>query len=252
MAVQHASEMSEQQKDDLFAGSRDPVEPFRFDASVARVFSDMVNRSVPGYGQLVDLTGLVGARFVRPGTRCYDLGCSLGAITFSLLARTPGSDARLVAVDKAPAMIEALADRLRGTPEGGRVETLCADLLDLPIENASLVVLNLTLQFIPPQERLGLLRRIRQGLVPGAALILSEKVRFADAAEQRLLTALHEDYKRANGYSEMEISRKRAALDRVLVPDTLEQHLRRLKEAGFDHVTRWFQGLNFVSLLAWT
>jgi tRNA (cmo5U34)-methyltransferase len=243
--------MSNGGRDELFAEPRALIEPFRFDAQVASVFADMVGRSVPGYRELVELTALVGARFVRPGTRAYDLGCSLGAVSVALLASTPGVACDIVAVDKAPAMVDAFGRRLSGVPQAGRIRPVCADLESVSIADASLVVLNLTLQFIPPDRRPDLLCRIRAGLVPGGALVLSEKTRPEDPAEQALLTALHEDFKRARGYSELEISQKRAALERVLIPDTPEQHLERLRAAGFPRVVRWFQCLNFVSFLAW-
>jgi len=244
--------MTSEGRDDLFAGPRASDGPFRFDESVVRVFPDMVARSVPCYPQLVGLTGLLGARFIRAGTRCYDLGCSLGAVTLSLLDRSPALDYRVIAVDNSPAMVAALGDRLRGRSDRARVSPVCADLASVKIEDASLVVLNLTLQFIPPQRRLDLLRSVRRGLVPGGALILSEKVRSSDPCEADLLTALHEDFKRANGYSELEISRKRSSLERVLIPDTPQALRDRLTASGFEHYTQWFQCLNFVSILAWT
>jgi tRNA (cmo5U34)-methyltransferase len=244
--------MNEDAKDELFSGPGREGEPFRFDSAVVRVFPDMVGRSVPCYDQLVGLSGLLGRRFVSPGTNVYDLGCSLGAVTCSLLEHVPDISCRLVAVDNSSAMIETLTARLQGMGLGGRVTPVCAEAESIPIENASLVVLNLTLQFIPPEQRLPLLSRIRRSLVPGGALILSEKVRATDPDEDRLLTALHEDFKRANGYSELEIGRKRAALEQVLIPEEPELHLKRLREAGFPHYARWFQCLSFVSFVAWT
>jgi tRNA (cmo5U34)-methyltransferase len=239
-------------RDDLFARPRPASEPFRFDASVARVFPDMVSRSVPCYRQLVELTGLLGARFVQTDSRCYDLGCSLGAVTFSLLEQAPDTDYRVIAVDSSAAMVSALADRLRWCAVSERVSPVCADLASVRIRDASLVVLNLTLQFVSPERRQDLLCEIRRGLLPGGALILSEKIVATDPQERRLLTALHEDFKRANGYSALEISQKRAALERVLTPDAPEVLAERLQRAGFDQQIRWFQCLNFISLLAWT
>jgi tRNA (cmo5U34)-methyltransferase len=148
-------------------------------------------------------------------------------------------------------MIEQLDRRLRSEPPGLPVRTLCTDILDVDIEEASLVVLNLTLQFIAPEQRLGLLRKIHAGLLPGGALILSEKTAFDAAREQQRIDGLQQAFKRARGYSELEISQKRAALERVLIPDTVAAHRRRLKQAGFGDCVQWFQCLNFVSLLAW-
>lgn len=243
--------MTPSDPDDLFDRPERPVRPFEFDADVARVFPDMVRRSVPGYAELVGLSGLIARRVARAGTCCYDLGCSLGAVTRSIL-RQAGPDVRVVAVDNAPAMVDGLRDRLRDVPGADRVEAVCADAQSVPIERASVVVLNLTLQFVPPAERLALLQRIRAGLLPGGVLVLAEKVAVSDDRGGALLTALHEDFKRANGYSEMAISGKRAALERVLVPDSIEVHERRLSEAGFTGVCRWFQNLNFVGWVAWT
>ena len=237
--------------DTLFDQAEAPVRPFEFDDAVAQVFPDMVRRSVPGYRELVDLIGLLARRLAQPGTCCYDLGCSRGAVTRSIL-RQVDPRVRIVAVDKAPAMIAGLQARLADVPGAERVETRCADLCDLPVAEASVLVLNLTLQFIAPELRLELLRRLRAGLVPGGVLILAEKIQVAPGAGGHLLTALHEDFKRAQGYSELAISRKRAALEQVLVPDTIETHEQRLLAAGFAGHTRWYQSLNFVAWVAWT
>ncbi len=243
--------MSQDERDRLFTAAEYPDAPFVFDDRVARVFSDIVRRSVPGYEDLVALTGLLGARYLRPGSRCYDLGCSLGAVTRAVLEAAPTCPCDIVAVDSSPAMMAGLRARLAGLPGAGRVSPVCADLHDVAIADASLVVLNLTLQFVAPERRLALLTRVRAGLRPGGVLILAEKVRGADDLEERLLVDLHHGFKRAMGYSGLEIARKRAALERVLVPDTVAVHEQRLREAGFSQQLRWFQCLNFVAWLAW-
>ena len=113
-----------------------------------------------------------------------------------------------------------------------------------------MVVLNFTLQFIEPAARMDLMKKIYTGLRPGGALLLSEKIAFSDEAEQQRMDALHIAFKKANGYSDLEISQKRSALENVLVPDTLEQHYQRLESAGFNSVDNWFRCINFISLLA--
>jgi tRNA (cmo5U34)-methyltransferase len=236
-------------RDRLYAETGGEVEPFRFDARVAAVFPDMIARSVPGYATALQLIGLIAAGHAQSGGRCYDLGCSLGAVARVLRAALPGSDCRILAIDNSAAMLAAAR---RHCPEAGDppVEFVLGDVREAPIEDASVVVLNYTLQFVPPADRLVLLRRIRQGLRRGGVLILSEKIAFADAALDHAMQALHERFKQANGYSALEISRKRAALERVLVPETLEVHRERLAEAGFGASAVFFQCLNFASLLA--
>ncbi|MEA3638640.1 MAG: carboxy-S-adenosyl-L-methionine synthase CmoA [Lamprobacter sp.] len=245
--------------DQLYAGAQAPRGDFVFDERVARVFADMIARSVPGWAELLRLIGLIGARLAQPGSRIYDLGCSLGATSASLLARLPAPgfaagasrapDAiSLYAIDRAPAMIAELRQRLATEIAAGRLQPICADLLDVRIEDASLVVMNLTLQFVDPRHRWALLRRIRAGLRPGGALILAEKIAISD--DDGLLADLHADFKAAQGYSQLEIARKRSALEQVLIPDSPAEHLARLNEAGFSRVQPFFQCLNFVAWIA--
>ncbi len=237
-------------KDTLYATPRPHLVDFEFDQAVVDVFPDMIRRSVPGYGALLPLIGLLAEEFVQPHSRCYDLGCSLGAATLAMRHRITAPGVRIVAVDNSAAMIERARSLLEADIGHPEVELRHADIAEIEIEDASVVVLNFTLQFIDPERRLDLLRRIRAGLRPGGVLLLSEKLRFEPEPEQALMTRLHHAFKRANGYSELEIAQKRTALERVLIPDTPEQHRRRLAEAGFSGSRIWFQCLNFASWLA--
>jgi tRNA (cmo5U34)-methyltransferase len=227
---------------------------FRFDDSVARVFPDMIRRSVPGYGTIVSMTGLLAGRHALPDTRLYDLGCSLGASTLAMRRNLSAGGCTLVAVDNSPAMLEHCREIIdaeaHGDDDGADVNLVCADLADVVIENASVVVLNFTLQFIPPDRRDGVVAGIWAGLHPGGILVLSEKVTFEDPRLDALNIALHEEFKRSNGYSELEIARKRTALEHVLLPETLATHRARLSGAGFNSCDVWFQCFNFASLVA--
>ena len=130
------------------------------------------------------------------------------------------------------------------------MEVLEGDITRFPLQPCSVVVLNFTLQFITPGQRLDLLSAIQQALVPGGLLILSEKLAFADPRTQHSLETMHYAFKRANGYSELEIAQKRSAIEKVMLPDTLETHVDRLCQAGFSHSHSWFQSLNFCSMMA--
>ncbi len=236
-------------RDTLFRGPDFTPADFRFDEAVAGVFPDMIHRSVPGYATLIHQIGVLAGRHATAGTTLYDLGCSLGAAALAMRNRLAGVACRVVAVDSSEAMIERARDYLAGPPpEAPPLLLRCADLREVEIRDASMVVLNLTLQFLPPEERLEVLRRCRRGIVEGGCLVLTEKV--ALEGEEGLLEELHLHFKRAQGYSELEVARKRAALERVLVPESLQTHQRRLEEAGFRRVVCWFRCYNFVSLLA--
>ncbi|NOR73245.1 MAG: carboxy-S-adenosyl-L-methionine synthase CmoA [Mariprofundaceae bacterium] len=219
---------------------------FVFDDKVTTVFSDMINRSVPGYGQTLQMVELISHQYAQPGTNLYDLGCSLGAATMALSRGSSGKDCKVTGVDNSPSMVK----RCKETLKEESVKILCQDILETEIENGSVVVLNFVLQFVPKVKRLTLLKKICRGLKSGGVLILSEKIAFDDADENRRQAELHEAFKRAQGYSDLEISRKRTALENVLVPETLRVHHERLKRAGFSSSNAWFQCFNFSSIIA--
>lgn len=236
--------------DDIYASGEIAAGPFEFNDAVARVFPDMLRRSIPGYGHTIEAIGLLARRHVEPRTRCYDLGCSLGAATLAMRRNIRVAGCRIVAVDSAPAMVERCRERLAADDSPVPVDVLAADLRDVPIEQASLVVLNYTLQFLPAAERGAVIERIAGGLRPGGMLVLSEKVVHEDPDFDAVLIDLHHDFKRENAYSDMEIAAKRAALENVLIPETVATHLARLHDAGFRRAGVWLRFFNFVSLLA--
>ncbi len=240
--------------DRLFAQPLAHIPDFAFNEDVARVFPDMIKRSVPGYPTIVENIGVLANTFAQPDSYLYDLGCSLGAVSQALRRHVKAERCHVIAVDNSPAMTRRCQEYLCAQDamfqELLTVEVITADILELALQPASLITLNFTLQFIAPAQRADLLKCIHHALLPGGALILSEKLCFSDPAEQQLLTQLHLAFKRANGYSELEIAQKRTAIENVMLPDTLETHRERLQAAGFTRVLPWFQCLNFASLIA--
>ncbi|HCR29642.1 MAG TPA: carboxy-S-adenosyl-L-methionine synthase CmoA [Opitutae bacterium] len=236
-------------KDQLFARPIEQIGSFVFDDSVAQVFDDMIRRSVPGYGMTLSLMPLIAKRFGQQGTKAYDLGCSIGAGLIAIADGLPNST-ELVGIDNAQPMLDRCADNLKAANLEQTWELSCKDILETEYSNASIALLNFTLQFVPIDKRLPLLSKVASGMNPGGALLLSEKIRFNDSCIQKSLFELHHDYKRSNGYSDMEVSQKRAALEDVLKPETIEEHKASLEKAGFSHCEVWFQCFNFASLLA--
>ncbi|AML58295.1 tRNA (cmo5U34)-methyltransferase [Serratia rubidaea] len=237
-------------RDTLFSAPIDKLGDWTFDERVAEVFPDMIQRSVPGYSNIISMIGMLAERFVQPNSQVYDLGCSLGAATLSMRRNISVADCKIIAVDNSPAMVERCRRHIDAFRADTPVEVIEADILDINIENASMVVLNFTLQFLEPADRLRLLQQVYRGLRPGGALVLSEKFSFEDAPVGELLFNMHHDFKRANGYSELEISQKRSMLEHVMLTDSVEAHKARLQQAGFEHAEVWFQCFNFGSLIA--
>lgn len=237
------------QTDRIYAEQVENIDGFRFDAVVADVFENMISRSVPGYSLMLDMIGVLADRFAQPNTQCYDLGCSLGAATLKLRQHMPAS-CHLIGVDTSAAMVERCQANVARDRSQASVEILQQSVQDTRIENASIVVMNFTLQFIPDAERIKTLKSIADGLVPGGILILAEKLHFEDANEQAQMVALHHEFKRAQGYSDLEIAQKRASLENVLIPNTEAEHIDRLLAAGFESARLYVRCFNFVSLLA--
>jgi tRNA (cmo5U34)-methyltransferase len=266
------------QRDSLFAQPLGKIDEFRFDENVAAVFPDMLQRSIPGYQSIIAQSGLLAARFAKANTNLYDLGCSLGATTIAMRSAMLSASEKdnidfsgcvLHGIDNSAAMLDRASDVINTAANanialsdfgGSNINSVtsidlpvalhCEDMQTTTIENASIVALNFTLQFIPPDERDDMMRRIAKGLRQGCALILSEKVTFNDPLLSQLHIDMYHNFKRANGYSDLEISQKRSALENVLIPDTLETHAKRLKDAGFSSSSVWFQCFNFASIIA--
>ena len=234
-------------RDKLFNSNSD-ISDFRFDESVVAVFDDMVKRSVPGYEAMIQMVGLVARTYGKDHTNYYDLGSSTGAITLALALNNKHKNNKLIAVDNSPQMVKKCQRNLSGKVDN--FEIVCGDINDISIENASIVVLNLTLQFVDVEKRSKLIKKIYDGLVAGGALIISEKIHFDDKENQKQLARLHLDFKRANGYSELEIANKRQSLENILVTESKQAHLERLKLCGFRESSCYFQCLNFASFLS--
>jgi len=234
-------------RDNLFNKQTD-IADFRFDQDVVKVFDDMVRRSVPGYDSMIQMIGLIARMYGQDDTNYYDLGSSTGAITLSIALNNKSKNNQFFAIDNSKEMVEQCEKNLHNKVDN--LQAICDDINQVKINSASIVVLNLTLQFIDVNLRSNLIKKIYDGLEPGGILIISEKIHFDDAVTQNQITKLHMDFKKENGYSELEIANKRQAIENVLITETKEQHLNRLRDCGFVETSCFFQCLNFVSFLS--
>lgn len=237
-------------KDEVFKQEIQKISDFKFGTAVVGVFDDMVNRSVPFYGEIQRMLAEQAADFARPGSRVYDLGCSTGTTLIGMNTVVEPS-IEFVGVDDSTEMLDKCRSRL---DEAGFVrpyELVVADLNQgVDIVNASVVVLCLTLQFVRPIHRERLLGRILAGLNPGGVLLLVEKILAEDSSFNRDFIRHYYSYKRRNQYSEMEIAQKREALENVLVPYKLSENITLLRDVGFQHCEVFFKWYNFAGLVA--
>lgn len=247
---QHDDIEGKSSEDKVFANPEMSVTDFRFDATVAAAFDDMVSRSVPYYDEMQKMVVQLATDFAEPGSRLYDLGCST-ATTLTQLDRTVHPDVHFVGIDNSPEMLAKARIKLDTFAPNRPVDLVCQDMHEsLHIEDASVVMMLLTLQFVRPLYRERIIRRIAEGMRPNGALILIEKLVVSDSRLNRLYIEHYYDYKRHNGYSDVEITNKRAALENVLVPYRYEENRELLLNNGFGTVEEFFRWYNFSAFIA--
>lgn len=235
--------------DRVFADPQ-PTTDFKFDSRTAGVFDDMVGRSVPFYDEIQRMTTELAADFAVPGTNLYDLGCATGT---TLVALEPVVDpgVHFVGIDNSAQMLDKARTKLEALPSRRERSLVVGDLHDeLHIENASVVILTLTLQFVRPLHRERVIQAIADGTNPQGALILVEKLTENDTLFNRLFIKYYYDMKRRHGYSDLEISQKREALENVLIPYHLEENEALARRCGFTKFQVWFRWYNFCGMIA--
>jgi tRNA (cmo5U34)-methyltransferase len=232
-------------RDDVFSKPLSDIKAFEFDENVTQVFRDMISRSVPGYDLLLRLIGLYASVFVTDKSNVYDLGCSLGEASLIVANQTKTVDCAIIAIDNSEPMIKQCLEH-----STQNISWVYGDIQQVEIQKASMVILNLTLQFIDPNERDVLITKIYQGMQPGGILVLSEKILLNDSAENDCMVELYQAFKKTQGYSDLEISQKRTALENVLIPDQQSTLHQRLNQTGFNQIYQCFRCFNFVSYLA--
>jgi tRNA (cmo5U34)-methyltransferase len=239
-------------RDAIFGEPRERIDDFDFGAKTAGVFDNMLDRSVPFYGEIQRMVAELAVDFAADGTTVYDHGCSTGTTILNIAAGLPKDvNVRFVGVDSSPEMLEVAATKLGGSDFGRPFELRHADLNSgIAIENASVVLLVLTLQFVRPLYREHLIRSIYEGMTDNGCLILVEKVLGENSTFNRLFINHYYEMKRRNGYSDLEIAQKREALENVLVPYRLEENKELLRGRGFRHVDQFFKWYNFCAIIA--
>jgi tRNA (cmo5U34)-methyltransferase len=237
-------------KDEVFKHEIEKASDFKFSENVAKVFDDMVNRSVPYYGEIQRMMAELSADHAKEGSDVYDLGCSTGTTMIGMDTMI-NPIIRFIGIDDSQEMLDKCKSKLMEMGFSRNYELRCADLNEgVKITNASVVVLCLTLQFVRPIYREQLLRNIYNGLNSGGALILVEKILAEDSWFNRDFINYYYNYKRRNHYSELEISQKREALENVLIPYKLSEDIAMLRDTGFAHCEVFFKWYNFAGLIA--
>lgn len=239
-------------KDKIFRSRQRLITDFNFGRRTAQVFDDMLDRSVPFYAEIQRMIGEIAADFAVDGTTLYDLGCSTGNTLIALDPVIP-RDVRFVGVDNSPEMLRRAKEKLREYKGQRPCAFVCADLnRGVQLANASVVVMNLTLQFIRPLHRQRLMKQIASGLIDQGCLILVEKVLTRHPTLNRLFIKHYYAFKERQGYSRLEIAQKREALENILIPYRIEENSELLLSSGFRQCDVFFKWYNFCGMVALT
>jgi tRNA (cmo5U34)-methyltransferase len=237
-------------RDEIFRSS-EQVRDFIFDQNVAGVFDDMLERSVPFYEEVQRMVMELARQALQQDGNVYDIGCSTGNTLLGIATLLdPDRPVRLVGLEPSPAMREQAAKKLAQIPRPERVEILADEIQTVAeLPDARLITMLYTLQFVRPLHRPRVIRMCQESLQPGGYLIMAEKILAEDSELRRLYIDLYHDYKRRHGYTSTEITRKREALENVLIPFTNAENISLLREAGFaaEPIFQWY---NFAAYLA--
>jgi len=237
------------EKDNIFT-TQDSVRDFQFDGKVVKVFGDMIVRSVPFYDHVQSTIAEMANSFYIPGTKIYDLGCSLAESSIKMAEKLP-EDCEIIGIDNSEAMVISARERIEGLKLNHKIRIQHGSIVDsLPKDSASVVVMSLALQFIRPIQRQKIIENIYKSLKPGGALFVFEKILLEDSLLNRTFIDQYYAFKESNGYSAEETLRKRLSLENVLIPYTIPENINLLECAGFDHISTFFQWMNFAAFVA--
>ena len=237
-------------EDKMFDEDLDPHD-FEFDDKVASIFDDMVSRSVPMYQETMMASMGLAKKFIQDGSNVYDIGCSTGTLLLNFSSFVSNNDIKLIGIDNASAMIDQARAKIREVGYEKEIELRQQSVEEnIELNNASVIFMNYTLQFVRPLYRESVLKQIYEGLNPNGCFILVEKVLGNDSLYNRIYIDLYYEYKARVGYSEREIQQKREALENVLIPYRIDENIGLLKKCGFSSTEIFFKWYNFAGLVA--
>lgn len=237
--------------DELYKHKKEITADFNFNKNTANSFNDMLKRSVPHYYEIQDMICEITKTFAQKNSNIYDLGCSTGNALLNISKELSEFPVTLIGIDNSEAMMKKAEAKLKKKRYYDKCKLLNKDLNSgFNFENASVIISNLTLQFIRPINRDRLISDIYKGLNKAGALILVEKIISEDSTIRRIFIKLYHGFKLQKGYSKSEILKKREALENVLIPYMYDENIRLLKKNGFRVVDEFFRWYNFCGVLA--
>ncbi len=237
-------------KRDTIFNKEIPSQDFSFNEQVAEVFDDMLERSVPCYRQVMEMTAHLVQASTSDNDRIYDLGCSTGKPLLTLASHLKNETLEYIGIDNSEAMVNKAKRKAKLFTNTSQISFQLGDITKTNLKPCKVILLNYTLQFLRPLTRVKLLKTIHDALLPGGILIMGEKIISHHSKINRVFIDLYFDFKREQGYSEIEITKKRETLENILIPFSIDENMKMLNEAGFKQCETFFQWFNFTSFIA--
>ena len=241
--------MEDSPKDTLFNIDCVP-EDFVFNERVVEVFDDMLDRSIPFYHEVIKASAQLLDSFLHPGDTVYDLGCSTGTSLLMFNHLLGHKNLHFIGLDNSGPMLDKARLKAELHSQQNSVSFALEDIISFDHPGAGGIILHYTLQFIRPLQRPAFLTRLFDSLRPGGVLLISEKVISHDRHLNRQFIDKYHQYKKSRGYSELEIAKKREALENVLIPFSVEENQAMLRKVGFSSIETFFRWFNFASFVA--
>jgi len=217
-------------------------------------FDEHIEKSIRGYGHLLEDVISFSRYFVEDETNVYDLGCSTGKMTQRLIEANYDhcTDASWYGIEIADGFQDDLEKRkedIHKFDPNAWVYFEHEDIRETYIHSASLVTSIFTLQFMPKRDRQGVIENIYTGLNEGGAFIFSEKTICENANFQDMLTFNYYDYKRKSFDTE-DIMDKERTLRHMMKPNTWNEINNMILDAGFSDVQPFWRNHAFVGAIA--
>jgi tRNA (cmo5U34)-methyltransferase len=222
---------------------------WKFDEKVTPVFDEHVRQSVPLYEEIHALVADISCWFVEDNTTVYDIGTSTGEALENIAKRHTKKQVQYVGIDASESMVKKARERFANRHD---ITIHHADVTSwtLGIRNASYIASILTAQFIAPQKRQEVINKIYNGLNIGGGFVLVEKIIGSTPRFDQIFIELYHEMKLRNGLSVDHVINKARSLRGVQRPNTIDENLQMLKDAGFKDIDIFFKWNNFAGFLA--
>lgn len=223
---------------------------WRFDKpGVAENFDDHVSKSVPFYDEVQLSVGELSDWFIDRDSNVFDIGCSTGTTLAALASRHQGKGVHFTGIDEVEPMLAQAGGKLAKYTNIHLIRDTIPSR-EAHIRDASFVTSLWALQFCRKKDRGDFVAQVYEGLIPGGAFVLVEKILGSDPVTNGIFVELYHNFKKHQGYTLDQIESKAHSLRGVLVPDSADENSERLHSAGFRVVDQFFQWLNFAGWVA--